>query len=64
MRKLSSVLTAVCVLALASPLVLAWAPPSWLPGVLAPSFEAALQASFRSHLLRERAMVSKSRSVK
>jgi hypothetical protein len=47
MRKLFNVLKAVCVLALASPLVLAWAPPSWLPGVLAPSFEAALQASFR-----------------
>jgi ABC-type antimicrobial peptide transport system permease subunit len=47
MRKLSSVLKAVCVLALASPLALAWAPPSWLPGILAPSFEAALQSSFR-----------------
>jgi hypothetical protein len=47
MRRLSSVLTAVCVLALASPLALAWAPPAWLPGLLAPSFEAAVQSSFR-----------------
>jgi hypothetical protein len=47
MRKLFSILKALCVLALASPLALAWAPPSWLPGVLAPSFEAALQSSFR-----------------
>jgi hypothetical protein len=47
MRKLCSVLKAMVVLALASPLVLAWAPSAWLPGHLAPSFAASLQSSFR-----------------
>ncbi len=47
MRKLCSILRAACVLALASPLVLAWAPPGWPPTLLDPSFEAALRSSFR-----------------
>jgi hypothetical protein len=47
MRKLFSILKAIVVLALASPLALAWAPPGWLPNLLDPSFEAALQSSFR-----------------
>jgi hypothetical protein len=47
MRKLFSILKAIVVLALASPLALAWAPPGWLPSLLDPSFETALQSSFR-----------------
>lgn len=47
MRRLCSALAALVVLALASPLALAWAPPAWLPGLLDPEFEAALQSSFR-----------------
>jgi hypothetical protein len=47
MRKLFKIVRAICLLALASPLALAWLPAEWLPGYLAPAFEAALQSSFR-----------------
>jgi hypothetical protein len=48
MRKLFSLLRAILVIALASPLALAWAPAgTLLPGRLEPAFEEALLASFR-----------------
>ncbi len=47
MRKLYKIARAICLLVLASPLALAWLPAEWLPGYLAPAFEAALQSSFR-----------------
>jgi hypothetical protein len=47
MKKLYSVLRALVLLVLASPLALAWLPASSLAGRLAPKFQAALQASFQ-----------------
>jgi hypothetical protein len=47
MRKLYKTLRAICLLALASPLALAWLSADWLPGGLSPAFEAALQSSLR-----------------
>jgi ABC-type dipeptide/oligopeptide/nickel transport system permease subunit len=47
MRKLCSVLKAIVVLVLASPLAIAWAPAAWLPALLPPAFAATLASSFR-----------------
>jgi hypothetical protein len=47
MKRLYRILRALFLLALASPLVVAWLPSSWLPAGLAPVFQTALQSSFR-----------------
>ncbi len=47
MRKLYRIARAVCLLALASPLLLAWLPLDVLPDGLNPMYEASLIASFR-----------------
>jgi hypothetical protein len=47
MRKLFRILRAMCLLALVSPLFLAWLPMDLLPDGLSPAFEAALLSSFR-----------------
>jgi hypothetical protein len=47
MRKLSDIVRAVCLVALASPLALAWLPPAWFPLDLDGAFAASLHASFR-----------------
>jgi hypothetical protein len=47
MKKLYRVFRAICLLALASPLALAWLPAGSLTDGLAPAFAAALQTSFR-----------------
>jgi hypothetical protein len=47
MKKLSRIFRAICLLALASPLALAWMPAGTLAEGLAPEFAAALQSSFR-----------------
>ncbi len=47
MRKLSKVARALGFVVLASPLVLAWMPPSWLPLGLDAAFAASMRASFR-----------------
>jgi len=47
MKKLYEIFRAICLLALASPLVLAWLPADLIADGLAPEFAAALQSSFR-----------------
>jgi hypothetical protein len=47
MKSLYKIPRTVCLLALASPLILAWLPGEWLSSRLDPAFKAALLSSFR-----------------